>query len=88
MLLTTLLVSYALGYAAGAVIEAIVEIISPSAIQQKVRDDDAFYAVVKKKQPKTCTIDEIDRYGDSKEKILKSDKGVSNQVYVGQKIYA
>lgn len=92
MFLTTLLLSYAVGYATGyavgAVIETIAELISPSTIQQGIRDRGAFYDVVKKKQPKVLTVDEIDRYGDSKEIVFKSEKGVSRDIYVGQKIYA
>ena len=44
--LTTLLLSYAVGYATGyavgAVIETIAELISPSTIQQGIRDRGAF----------------------------------------------
>ena len=57
-------------------------------IQKEVKKDDAIYALIKNVQPDSVSIEEIDRYGDSKEKVLKSDEGVSGDLYEGQKIRA
>lgn len=86
-LFTYLALSALLGGAAVATI-MIYERIQKKHIQKEVKKDDAIYALIKNVQPDSVSIEEIDSYGDSKEKVLKSDEGVSGDLYEGQKIRA
>ncbi len=88
MILTTALLWGLYGFFAGYAIGAIAEFVSSSTIQKTVRNDGALYAVIRKMQTDTVAFEEIDRYGNSEKKGLKSEKGISSDLYVGQKIYA
>ncbi len=87
-LITGMIIGGLWGYLASTVVIKICEIISPTVIQQQLRDDKALYALLKKVQPHSISLSEIKSNGDSEEKVLNSDEGVSNDLYVGQKIYA
>ena len=90
-LLLTILFSSLIGGAAGAAIGAIIDLVSidEDRIRQDVRNSNAFYAEIKKIQPYTMTVDQIDKYGDVKDKIEYNTKErISSEFYEGQRIYA
>lgn len=79
-----------IGLVGGAIVGLIISsLITEDEIEEVVEEDGDLYATIKKIQPNTVTIEEIDQYGNvDKVKQLKSDDGVSDSLYVGQRIYA
>lgn len=74
-----------------AIISAIIDLVSidENRIKQDVRNSNAVYAEIKKIQPYTMTVDQIDKYGDVKDQIEYNTKErISSEFYEGQRIYA
>ena len=81
-----ILLSMIIGGLFGACIGAILGI---SEVRKQLQKDDAFYGEVTRVQPKTVTIKEIDEEGDVMQQVrLKSDEGISDDLYKGQIIFA
>jgi hypothetical protein len=58
-------------------------------IKQGVRQSDAFYAEIKRVQPHTLTVHEIDEEGDTVNKVkYHSEERITDEFHEGQKIYA
>ena len=81
-ILFSMLIGGLIGYLIGSIIDEFV-------IKERLQDDGAFYGTITKIQPRTITIKEIDDDGDFKQNVkLESDKGISDSLYKGQKIFA
>ena len=64
-------------------------IIGLTEVRNRLREDDALYGRIVDKQPLTVTIAEIDDEGDLIQNLqLESKKGVSDNLYKNQIIYA
>ena len=81
MFFTSMLVGGLIGFLVGCIIDA-------NTVREKVRDDGKIYALIKKKQRNTLTMDEIDEYGHSTKVTMSSEEGISSDIRVGQRIYA
>lgn len=81
MFFTSMIIGGLIGFLVGCLIDE-------DTVREKVRDDGKIYGLIKKKQRNTLTMDEIDEYGYSEKVTMSSEDGISDEIKVGQRIYA
>ena len=86
-----MLISGLFGGIVGGTVGAIIDLVSveEDRIREDVRNSNALYGKIKELQPKTLKVDQIDKMGDViKQTEYHTQETISNDLYVGQRIYA
>jgi len=90
-LILTMLLWGAIGGVVGGTVGAIIDLVSvdEDRIRQDVRNSKAIYGEITARQPKTLTVDQIDKMGDvMKTTEYHTQETISSDLHVGQRIYA